>query len=139
MKSVPVERLAIAGSEGATRRKKALEKQFPLHDVEPSECHDLSKVEINSMTNYIDNVKKNIAGQGKVYQVGYTGFTQSPEQIYENLPPPLPSSLPPPLPSTSPPPPLPPPPPRIPSPTTRAPGPPLYTTTEHRPKPALLQ
>merc|ERR1719186_2416798 len=98
MKSVPVERLAIAGSEGATRRKKALEKQFPLHDVEPSECHDLSKVEINSMTNYIDNVKKNIAGQGKVYQVGYTGFTQSPEQIYENLPPPLPSSLPPPPP-----------------------------------------
>merc|ERR1719186_955643 len=95
MKSVPVERLAIAGSEGATRRKKALEKQFPLHDVEPSECHDLSKVEINSMTNYIDNVKKNIAGQGKVYQVGYTGFTQSPEQIYENLQPPLPSSSPP--------------------------------------------
>ena len=65
------------------------------------------------MTSYIENVKKNVAGQGIVYQVGYS---QSPEEehVYENVPPLLPSSPPPPLPNTSPPPSsLPPPPPEL--------------------------
>ena len=48
MRSVPAEHLPIAGSDGAIRRKKALEKQFPLHDVEPAECHELSQGEINT-------------------------------------------------------------------------------------------
>ena len=34
------------GSEGAQRRLAALEKQFPLHDVEPGQCHQLTEGEI---------------------------------------------------------------------------------------------
>ena len=36
------------GSEGAQRRLAALERQFPLHDVEPGQCHQLSRGEIDS-------------------------------------------------------------------------------------------
>ena len=46
LKSPPEGHLPIQGSEGAVRRKKQLEKQFPLHDVEPDICHQLSRGEI---------------------------------------------------------------------------------------------
>ena len=37
----------MQGSEAAVRRMKQLEKQFPLHDVEPDKCHQLSQPEID--------------------------------------------------------------------------------------------
>ena len=46
LQSLPQGFISIQGSEGATRRKKQLEKQFPLHDVEPDICHQLSRGEI---------------------------------------------------------------------------------------------
>ena len=41
------EKIPVQGSEAAVRRIKQLEKQFPLHDVEPDMCHQLSQGEID--------------------------------------------------------------------------------------------
>ena len=46
LRSLPEGHVSIQGSEGAVRRKKQLKKQFPLHDVEPDICHQLSRGEI---------------------------------------------------------------------------------------------
>ena len=46
MEEIPKSSLPIAGSEGAIHRKQQLEKQFPVHDIEPKVCHDLSIGEI---------------------------------------------------------------------------------------------
>ena len=48
LRSLPEGHVSIQGSEGAVRRKKQLEKQFPLHDVEPDNCHQLSREEIET-------------------------------------------------------------------------------------------
>ena len=48
LRSLPEGHLPIQGSQGAVRRMKQLEKQFPLHDVEPEKCHQLSKGEIRT-------------------------------------------------------------------------------------------
>ena len=48
LRSLPEGHVSLQGSEGAVRRKKQLEKQFPLHDVEPEQCHQLSQVEMDS-------------------------------------------------------------------------------------------
>ena len=36
------------GSSAAQLRKKQLAKQFPIHDVEPSNCHDLTPGEVET-------------------------------------------------------------------------------------------
>ncbi len=46
MMELPESAVPIAGTEAAQNRKQQLERQFPLHDVEPSECHDLSAPEL---------------------------------------------------------------------------------------------
>lgn len=46
MEEIPESSLPIAGTEGAFHRKQQLEKQFPVHDIEPKECHDLSAGEV---------------------------------------------------------------------------------------------
>ena len=48
LRSLPDGHVSIQGSEGAVRRKKQLEKQFPLHDVEPGQCHQLTQGEIDT-------------------------------------------------------------------------------------------
>ena len=45
--SLTEEKIPVQGSEAAVRRIKQLEKQFPLHDVEPDMCHQLSQGEID--------------------------------------------------------------------------------------------
>ena len=47
LKSLGEDFLPIQGSDAAVRRIKQLEKQFPLHDVEPEKCHQLSPGEID--------------------------------------------------------------------------------------------
>ena len=46
LQSLPQGFISIQGSEGATRRRKQLEKQFPLHDVDHTHCHQLSAEEV---------------------------------------------------------------------------------------------
>ena len=72
-------------TEDAVRRIKQLEKQFPLHDVEPEKCHELSPGEVDRMESYVDNLRRNIAGQGVV------------TQLEERPPSPPPPPMPPPM------------------------------------------
>jgi prickle len=99
LKSLPEGHVSIQGSEGALRRKKQLEKQFPLHDVEPGICHQLSRGEINTMNNYVENVKKNVAGQGIVEELGEcTGdITERVHRDLKQMSPSPPLPLPPPM------------------------------------------
>ena len=46
LQSLPQGFISIRGSEGASRRRKQLEKQFPLHDVDHTHCHQLSADEV---------------------------------------------------------------------------------------------
>ena len=43
--SLPADHLPVQGSEGALRRKKQLEKQFPLHDLEQRRGKQLDRGE----------------------------------------------------------------------------------------------
>jgi len=112
LRSLPEEYLSIQGSQGAVRRKMQLEKQFPLHDVEPGKCHQLSEMEMDSMTSYVDNVKKNVIGQGILHELGIVEKDVNGEynDDLDDLPPPLPPTEPPLDRLNSSPPPLPPPP-----------------------------
>ena len=51
LQHLPSERVPIAGSEGALIRKQTLARQFPVHDIEPQECHELSQGEIQRYVN----------------------------------------------------------------------------------------
>ena len=80
------EKIPVPGSEAAVRRIKQLEKQFPLHDVEPERCHQLSQGERDKMSSYVDNVKRNVVGQGILTQLGRGTGTPSPPPV---MPPPM--------------------------------------------------
>ena len=45
--SLPTGLLSSQGSDGALRRRKQLEKQFPLHDIDQDYCHNLSQQELD--------------------------------------------------------------------------------------------
>ena len=45
MKALPTEKLPIKGSVGAAFRRKQLQKQIPLHDIDYKVCDDLSDSE----------------------------------------------------------------------------------------------
>ena len=68
-----------------------LEKQFPVHDIEPEKCHDLPPEELKSMQEYVGHVKKEVAGLGVIYEVN------KPKMEYigcdDDLPPPPPELL----------------------------------------------
>ena len=66
MKSLPESKLPISDSEGARYRKKQLEKQVPLHDIDPNVCHNLTPKEAVEFQKYIDNLRNNVIGQGKI-------------------------------------------------------------------------
>nr|CAD7459412.1 unnamed protein product [Timema tahoe] len=69
MRHIPVDKLPISGSEGAVYRRQQLERQVPLHDLDASKCDNLSQEEIEGMQGYLQNLKNNVVGQGKVTKV----------------------------------------------------------------------
>eukprot|EP00096_Caligus_rogercresseyi_P010366 TRINITY_DN3748_c0_g1_i1.p1 TRINITY_DN3748_c0_g1~~TRINITY_DN3748_c0_g1_i1.p1 ORF type:complete len:579 (+),score=185.09 TRINITY_DN3748_c0_g1_i1:191-1927(+) len=108
LKSVPY--VPIAGSSGALQRRQQLQKQFPVHDIEPDKCHNLTASEIDSMINYLSHVKENNIGQGLVLEIPEEEYDEEEEEEedYPLPPPPLeglhisqmpPDELPPPPPS----------------------------------------
>lgn len=78
MKALPESAVPIAGSSGAQSRKQQLERQFPLHDIEPTECHELSPPEVQSMKDYIAHVKEDVAGQAVVSEIDADDFPPPP-------------------------------------------------------------
>ena len=66
-----------------------LEKQFPVHDIEPEKCHDLPPEELKSMQEYVGHVKREVAGLGTVREINKPRM----EYFDEDLPPPPPELL----------------------------------------------
>jgi hypothetical protein len=46
LKELPSNVLPVAGSDGAKQRHRNLEQQFPVHDVDPDQCHELTATEL---------------------------------------------------------------------------------------------
>lgn len=53
-------------SDAALKRKELAEIQIPPHDFNPAKCDNLSAFETQQLQKYVENVKKNAFGQGKV-------------------------------------------------------------------------
>ncbi|KAF5284266.1 hypothetical protein FQR65_LT00267 [Abscondita terminalis] len=69
LKETPINMLPIKGSPAAQERKQLLQKQIPLHDIDPSLCHALTDNEIKKMNDYIAHVKQNSVGVGNIYKM----------------------------------------------------------------------
>ncbi|XP_046386523.1 testin [Ischnura elegans] len=69
MLQLPVTKLPISGSDGAQYRRMQLEKQVPIHDLDASKCHGLSTAEVDLMQAYVNEIKSNVVGQGRVTKV----------------------------------------------------------------------
>ena len=96
MRHLPESQLPIAGSEGALERQHRLEKQFPIHDIEPEQCDVLPPEELESMMDYIGHVKKDVAGLGEVHELNTPPSptdTIAAADHHDLLPPPPPELL----------------------------------------------
>jgi hypothetical protein len=69
MQQLPPSKLPISGSDGALFRRQQLEIQVPLHDLDASKCHGLTPDEIQGLQQYLENVKNNVVGQGRVTKI----------------------------------------------------------------------
>ncbi|KAK5637978.1 hypothetical protein RI129_012273 [Pyrocoelia pectoralis] len=69
LKELPVNLLPIKGSSAAQERKQLLQKQIPLHDIDPTLCHALSEIEVKQMNDYIAHVKQSSVGIGHIMKL----------------------------------------------------------------------
>ncbi|KAK4878724.1 hypothetical protein RN001_011230 [Aquatica leii] len=69
LKELPINLLPIKGSPAAQERKQLLQKQIPLHDIDPALCHALSDHEIKQMNDYVAHVKQNSVGMGHILKL----------------------------------------------------------------------
>lgn len=69
LKDLPVNLLPIKGSPAAQERKQLLQKQIPLHDIDPSLCHALTENEVKQMNDYIAHVKQHSVGVGHILKL----------------------------------------------------------------------
>ncbi|XP_018572172.1 uncharacterized protein LOC108911667 [Anoplophora glabripennis] len=66
LKTLPPEQLPVKGSQAAQDRKQLLQKQIPIHDIDPTLCHELSNDELKQMNDYISHVKQTSVGVGQI-------------------------------------------------------------------------
>ncbi|XP_059490421.1 testin [Neocloeon triangulifer] len=66
MQEIPEALRPISGTEGAQRRREKLERQVPMHDLDPSKCHSLTDEEVVGLENYRQHLKEGAVGQGRV-------------------------------------------------------------------------
>ncbi|XP_022902781.2 uncharacterized protein [Onthophagus taurus] len=71
LKTLPDELLPVKGSAAAQERKQLLQKQIPLHDIDPSLCDSLTEDEVKLMNDYVANIKKNIVGVGQIVHLNF--------------------------------------------------------------------
>ncbi|KAL1453669.1 hypothetical protein WDU94_009989 [Cyamophila willieti] len=69
MQQLPANKLPISGSDGALYRRQQLEKQVPLHDLNSNLCHNLTTDEVKALTDYLENLKQNVVGQGMIMKL----------------------------------------------------------------------
>lgn len=66
LQTLPTEALPVKGSQAAHQRKQLLQKQIPIHDIDPSLCHELNEDEVAKMEEYIGHVKNSSVGVGQL-------------------------------------------------------------------------
>ncbi|XP_057658649.1 uncharacterized protein LOC130895412 [Diorhabda carinulata] len=66
LKTLPPEQLPVKGSQAAQDRKQLLQKQIPIHDIDPTLCHELTEDELKKMNDYIAHVKQSSVGVGQI-------------------------------------------------------------------------
>ncbi|XP_044763392.1 uncharacterized protein LOC123320218 [Coccinella septempunctata] len=71
LKTVPPELLPIKGSQAAQDRKQMLKKQIPVHDIDPTLCHDLTDEELKKMQEYVAHIKQSSVGVGHLIQINF--------------------------------------------------------------------
>jgi len=54
------------GSQAAQERKQLLQKQLPIHDIDPALCHELNEEEVTRMEEYIAHIKNSSVGVGQI-------------------------------------------------------------------------
>lgn len=70
MNQLGQENIPVAGSEAASKRKQRLEFQVPLHDLDPTLCHNLTDKETEQLQKYVESIRENCVGQGNVIRLG---------------------------------------------------------------------
>ncbi|CAG9767710.1 unnamed protein product [Ceutorhynchus assimilis] len=66
LKTLPPEALPVKGSQAAQERKQQLQKQIPVHDIDPALCHELNEDEVAKMEDYIAHIKNSSVGVGQI-------------------------------------------------------------------------
>ncbi|XP_050737887.1 uncharacterized protein LOC127009154 isoform X3 [Eriocheir sinensis] len=70
MALLPKEKRPVAGSEAAKERRKQLEQQLPLYDMDASQrCENMPAEELQSFEAYLERIKTQVAGQGIVQEI----------------------------------------------------------------------
>lgn len=62
--------IPVAGSDAAAKRKKQLEFQIPVHDLDPNLCDNLTEKEEEQLNQYVSKIKENCVGQGNIVRIG---------------------------------------------------------------------
>lgn len=69
LRNLPPELLPVKGSAAAQERKQLLQKQIPIHDIDPTLCHELTDAELKQMNEYIAHVKQDSVGTGHLIEL----------------------------------------------------------------------
>lgn len=88
LKTIPTSLLPIKGSQAAQDRKQLLQKQIPIHDIDPLLCHELTKDEMNQMNDYIAHVKNSSVGVGQLVCIAnlLKGELHQPNNFIHGIP-----------------------------------------------------
>ncbi|XP_026285599.2 uncharacterized protein LOC113211450 isoform X1 [Frankliniella occidentalis] len=97
MQALPANKLPISGSDGALYRRQQLERQLPLHDLDANQCHQLTDAEVENLEKYLENLKNNVVGQGRVTKLSIptSSSLDSLQKVctYNSVPKPYQSSI----------------------------------------------
>ncbi|XP_073207304.1 LIM and cysteine-rich domains protein 1 isoform X2 [Lepidochelys kempii] len=85
MELIPKDMQPVAGTEGASYRRRQLMRQLPIYDQDSSHCHDLAESEIKLMEDFVKKYKSDALGVGEVALPGQGGSAKEEgEQHHKN-------------------------------------------------------
>uniref|UniRef100_A0A8C3RPI7 LIM and cysteine-rich domains protein 1 n=2 Tax=Chelydra serpentina TaxID=8475 RepID=A0A8C3RPI7_CHESE len=73
MELIPKDMQPVAGTEGASYRRRQLMRQLPIYDQDSSHCHGLAESEIKLMEDFVKKYKSDALGVGEVALPGQGG------------------------------------------------------------------
>ncbi|KHJ47935.1 LIM domain protein [Trichuris suis] len=70
----------VVSSDSAERRR-TLNRQIPLHDFEEKECNQLDEYEKKQMGDFVENVRRNVVGEGQLVQINIEEEAVGPNEV----------------------------------------------------------